>query len=113
MSCPPAPVQDRVPPFPTDDALEVMRKGALWSFLRPDSMSPQLQQRDRSFFNTRRSERQPCRGAASLRIARRGGAAWGRPVEAVLSKISDEPVAAASLGQVRLGRSSLDFVSAG
>lgn len=28
------------------------------------------------------------------------GAAWGRPVEAVLSKISDEPIAAASLGQV-------------
>ncbi len=30
-----------------------------------------------------------------------GAAAWGRPVEVVLSKISDEPVAAASLGQVQ------------
>ena len=45
-------MQDRVPPFPTEAALEVMEQ------------------------------------------------AWGRPVSAVLAQISDEPVAAASLGQV-------------
>lgn len=32
------------------------------------------------------------------------GAAWGRPVTQVLSEISPEPVAAASLGQVYRGR---------
>lgn len=52
LSCCALRLQDRVPPFPTEDALEVMQQ------------------------------------------------AWGRPVDAVLSKISEEPVAAASLGQV-------------
>lgn len=41
----------------------------------------------------------PCHVIVSCRHS-----AWGRPVEAVLSKISDEPVAAASLGQVYRGR---------
>lgn len=49
-------LQDRVPPFPTNEALRVMEM------------------------------------------------AWGGPVEGVLSQISDEPVAAASLGQVYRGR---------
>lgn len=52
--------QDRVPPFPTEDALEVMQQ------------------------------------------------AWGRPVNVVLSKISDEPVAAASLGQVWISSATIN-----
>ena len=86
-----------MPPFPTEDALDVMCDGAQNRLQLCTTVVFHVH----TIFDVVQATTQGNRGCAFLMSFHKlAPAAWGRPVESVLAKISEEPVAAASLGQV-------------